>query len=446
MFVCHLTENTMDCLDLKRLLKTKANLKTIIKHDIDDTLIKYQEIFRSIESSIIIIFYLNKSYFNSEDFRVEYEHAKDLNKIIIFILTEDLNLNEKIYLKGVDDSSIIRIYKNDFSDISKGLWHGDEFHKLIFRIYSAFSKQHLVDFNINTKNTSLSEIKWNDYSIGLTETLYGKSVVKVAEIKSLNEFECTSVLKIDNHLVAFSSGENSIVISKYNHNIEVVEKYELYDVKQHINGACYIKDLNHICLTSSQNGNLLILDKYFILLNKKRLEHFDLRFKINDIHYNEKNQLLYIINNKCSLIMLDTVEFDVKSQIFFIDHQGLRMKIINKKVYILDSQFVYVYNYVDDNEERLKFINKFGQSILKNACDFACTDLIISSISTSCVLVLESFEPYLKIFNLENYQYLGSIKFHGERADYIYNHSVIVYDQSIYVHSNNLLEIKLEKS
>lgn len=440
---------------MKNILKNNCALKIIIKDDLNESVKRDMEILRLIELSTIVIFCLTNQYIESNEFLIEYKHAKYWHKVILFILMENIEPNSNnSYWNALDESNVIRIYKNNDTPLFKeNIWFSDEFFKLISFIYTTFGRQNLISFDRNTKNIELCRINWYKNELDLIN--YKKiSCLTIAEIKVLKEIEIdinTRLLNLTNQLVTFLNDEFKCKFKVYEHN-----KQNIYNAKEVvitdknlkksiIVGICYVRALNQFFTINNENRVVSVLDHNLISIKEitPKLVPSNKCFKAID--YNEQNKLIYLLD-EFSIIAIGIEDFKLKTDYYFASHKAVKFKLANNLIYVLDTQLVFVYSHIlnENGVGDIQFVTKFGYTLLNNACDLVYSP-VVSSCRDGLLFVLELNEPYLKAFNLTNYEFIGSIQFSNNSFDDIHNYSATFYHYSIYVQSSDeIVQIRLE--
>lgn len=426
VFISHSEKETNHVVKLKELLINQCNLKVIVKDDIEFKAINSDDqVLKCIEKSQICLFFVNNDYINSVDLQKELKQATNLDKIIIFILMEEIISIEKL---NVPYNIVISIYKNLVSNTD--IWFGEEFYKLVYNIYLIFGREHLLSYDKTNNTTLMNRIDWNNLN---------ECVLKDTKITVLNDIKFDGIIKLiqfNNQLITFKIDDeldNKITI--HDQNLNVLKQIDFKNEKKSYIVAVYpIKDL--ICLIYANSAEFFILNDNFMIVKKikpfeKELNK-DITYKCVD--YNETDRLLYLAS-KFLLFRIDTVDFKLKNEFYFRNHSAVKIKCINNMIYILDSKLIYAYSNFDNS---LKLEKKFGYSILNDACDF------VFESKNDLLFVLEANEPYLKVFNINNNHFMGTIEFLTDFNANLYNNGLILSNNhSIYVHSRNLIQIKL---
>ena len=353
-------------------------LKFISKTDVNDS--NELAIYEKVEKSKLVLFILTDEYIQSGQFKIEYEIATKLDKDLILIfmhpLNSSLNLNEQCNSQQLN---AIHIYQNE------AICTEESFQRFKYLIISAFNLEDADE----TKGEKLRLIEGFDKRINLDKNKLDNGIV--------NLFDITE----NNHFLVISNGSCIHIFDR--NKLNFIKTIKVARVEKYLNSLrdiCYLKCLNKLCWMTSNNIYLLSLDY-------KKIEgcwEFA-KTRLNYITYCDTNETIYIYCDYKNAYKTQTLEytedghFEPRLDVTMTNITKLvkSMKAINDLIYYLTEDKIYVYN-LD-----LNFSMKIGFSLLSNA------SWLLNNASSNYFYVVD--DQNLKIFNANNFKYLGCVEF-----------------------------------
>lgn len=402
-----------------------------VNNTLDDE--SMNEIFDLIEKSSVILFILTKTYVNTRQFQLEYNHAKQ-------------NLNKNIILYARFDETEFFIENNNFKliDLTKTIYN----EKLLCLVKS-------VD-------------KSHEIAVSLLMLLKTLNYNQIHSTDNIIDF------KLNNHLIINDIRSSSIhIINRV--NFKYIKKLDLYkSIKSTVVSInCHNRRyLTVICY----NKCFYLLNSSYKIINKIDLSVFDdekdtsntskhrglklngrnqtyrhYRF-INSCNNSNNNQRIYLIDDYSYFILIldyneELNEINLIKKFYFnyfiVPHTSLNMyrngaclsacnngnnvlivKIIFNFIYMLVNKSIYVFDLI---EFQCKYV--FGVNYLINPKDILYYD---GKIPLLCVLDLN----LIKIFSLNTYSHVKSIRLFND-VDNIHSLNGLFIHNYLVVHSND---------
>ena len=369
-----------------------------------------------IQSSKLTVFFLTNEYIKSGDFQKYYEFAKKAKNMYLVVVMEPIILDISHQIRDFDLSQFNVIHAYLPEDESN-----DRFWYLI-------SKK-LVKKEVNDENH-------------IIDTFIYKNLIKTG-LKS-NENKNDEKIKIfdmpiNNHLIIFYESKFYIFDRKTTHFKDYIYFDLDYDFHLAIKDMCYAKCVDQIffCISGFRNYQyLFVMDRDYT--NVRIFSNF--RFgRMISICYHENSETLYILSEIGTSKLRKTLRlskgdleegldncvdcFDIDDEEenhlrgnddddkavfyeYYLDcYKDLRTKIgdtvksmlvLNDSIYYLTSSEIYVFDL------NLSYVTQFGLSNIKYA-----SRILISSLSN---YMFVADQEGLKMFNLNTFEYIGTIK------------------------------------
>jgi hypothetical protein len=339
-------------------------VKVFLKSEIKDSNIEV--VFEKIEKSRICLFFLNNDSFHSNDFKIFHEFCQKSKKVSIYIQLEKLsesNLNI--------DLNQLNVFDWNVEELNNHFWY-------------LISKQiHRIDKS----------------SFFIDDACYYKAILEIdSQSCSIDIID----VPINNHLIITSNSENVYIFNRKSFNFIKIQTVNYCELKGRIHYLSYIKCLDRLCFISDDTIFTMTLD-YKEIKEKVKLERSYFRSKIF-IFSNDENETIYLYNLKENLATILKGKFFEqvgKLKMENITNWVKCVEIINNSIFFLTEHDILVFDF------NFNYILKFGMDILSNS------NYLYPIRNNNYIYVLDENE--LKIFNLINFKYCGSVSIIKEK-------------------------------